>query len=450
MSEGTEYLQIYSLIKVAIRNNYPKLIIVICDKFDETNDEYLTPLLKYLRIYIKDHDGCPAFSYFVDRYQLFQQIPDLADKDEGYFTSFLHDYITGQNVQNARVALAEVSTLLVEDPEEAKNRIKELSEILAMSNRTASPETLFSLKTPIMEIYRHNIEQGGILYGIQTMDDHVRGLKPGTMHTIFGFVGAFKSTTALSMAYYNVMTLEADIAFVSLEMPKYYLKYMLLSRHSLHPKFQGILEPIFYKDIFDGVLTPEDEKNLEILDADFKESCVGNLYMFDLTDFHMENFEEYFTGLPIVFSGIFVDYAQLMGFVNSKFDKITNINRYVKMFHDFTKTYKSGKGFTGIMLSQANRDGWKRARKAEGRYELTAISEANEIERSSFSVTALYADDALTNQGVLSLQLLKFRGGAVLLDPIRTFVDPRCCVVGDVIEVDHEAIVDGLLDMGEM
>ena len=85
-----------------------------------------------------------------------------------------------------------------------------------------------------------------------------------------------------------------------------------------------------------------------------------------------------------------------------------------------------------LMLSQSSRDGWKEAVRTEGRYRLTALAEANELERASSIVLSVFSSDALKQVKAAKVQLLKHRDGQAWAEPMEVYVDPVYSVFGDV------------------
>lgn len=84
------------------------------------------------------------------------------------------------------------------------------------------------------------------------------------------------------------------------------------------------------------------------------------------------------------------------------------------------------------MLSQSSREGWKDATRHEGQYKLTALAEANELERASSVVLSTYSNEALINMNAAKVSILKSRNSRATPEPVETFVDPEYYVFGEV------------------
>jgi len=75
--------------------------------------------------------------------------------------------------------------------------------------------------------------------------------------------------------------------------------------------------------------------------------------------------------------------------------------------------FARGKGVPVLGLWQMNRQGKIRADKADGRYDISAISYANEIEKSADVITYTYLNDVLRNEGKFYLGNLKNRDNPI-------------------------------------
>ena len=72
-------------------------------------------------------------------------------------------------------------------------------------------------------------------------------------------------------------------------------------------------------------------------------------------------------------------------------------------------TFNNGKGIRLLSPFQANRKGWEEAKAHDGVYNLTALSNAHEAERSADVVIALFMDEATKKEGKVKISSLKNR-----------------------------------------
>lgn len=111
-------------------------------------------------------------------------------------------------------------------------------------------------------------------------------------------------------------------------------------------------------------------------------------------------------------------------------------NNIIKMITDATVVYKNKEGakIVSLFACQCNRDGLKRATKRNGVYDITAISDLNEVERASAYIVFLYTpeDKAISQETVVTLA--KHRLGAILSEPTPVAFIPSVSTVGSTVE----------------
>ena len=111
-------------------------------------------------------------------------------------------------------------------------------------------------------------------------------------------------------------------------------------------------------------------------------------------------------------------------------------NMIIRAITSTCKTYKNSSGlpfFNGLAV-QTNREGWKRAKKKDGKYDIAAISDLNEIERSSTYVLFLFTSEDMRMQQETKVTLAKNRLGQLLIEPSVTTFNPSVMVVGDIAD----------------
>jgi replicative DNA helicase len=298
------------------------------------------------------------------------------------------------------------------------------------------------IEDKILEIYKNKINTDGIKTSIKAVDEATGGLQPGSLATVLGFTGSFKTTWALNMAY-NAIQDGKNVLYLSLEVTKEHIYFNLLSRHSSNNKFKTHIEHL---DLKHKALSEDDYKYLEDkIYPDFKKSK-GKVYIVDETEleaysfYTLENKFREIENLAIEKTGhgidmLVVDHAQLLKFDASMkgIGQETNVvNAYVSFFRQCCLNWvKSGRQISVLILSQASREGWKEAVRNEGKYRLTALAEANELERASSLVLSVYSSDTLKQIKAAKVQILKNRDGQAWSEPMEVFVDPAYYVFGD-------------------
>ena len=215
------------------------------------------------------------------------------------------------------------------------------------------------------------------------------------------------------------------------------MSYNFLSRHSFESKFK---KPISHSVIKKKELSKQDAEYLfKEIKPDFQETLGKHIYILDETDFEAytfrafevkikecDNLAQKNTGRGIDL--LVIDQAQLLKFgggINQAGNETSVINLYVSFFRQQAINFlHSKRPCTVLMLSQINRDGYNYACKHGGRYSLTNLAEANELERASAIVLALYSDESLKDSKQVSIQMLKSRNGETIIEPVISFFDP--------------------------
>lgn len=219
--------------------------------------------------------------------------------------------------------------------------------------------------------------------------------------------------------------------------------YDLLSRHSTNPEFKHHIEHEAFKK---KELSDDKFKYVEETIYPSLKSLPGNIYIVDETELEAYSFysleakfreidklavESTNHGIDL----LIIDHAQLLKFDASMkgIGNETNVvNAYVSFFRQNALNWiKSGRQISVLVLSQASREGWKEAVRAEGKYRLTALAEANELERASSLVLSVYSSDALKEMKEAKVQILKNRDGQVWIDPQEVYVEPAYYIFGD-------------------
>ena len=81
-----------------------------------------------------------------------------------------------------------------------------------------------------------------------------------------------------------------------------------------------------------------------------------------------------------------LDYIQMVGNFKALSGE-EGVNEFIAFFHSLIVSYKE-KGLIGILVSQANRQGWAKAARNQGAYTLQALAEYNHLERNSYYVVS--------------------------------------------------------------
>ncbi len=258
------------------------------------------------------------------------------------------------------------------------------------------------------------------LFGLEPVDAVCKGHRRGEFWVHTAFTGELKTTLSLNYAYNNVMVYGKNIFYAILEMPYSQLRRQLYVIHSSHGKFitewnkdDGYVG-LDYRKVRDGELSPKDKERLRIVAKDFKESARGKLYVWrpkkdeEGTIAGIRRKAEMFDN-KYGCDGLVIDHLGLVTPKRHSSDNVATQNAVVRDARLMALNFARGKGVPLLGLWQMNRQGKMRAEKNDGRYDIAAISYANEIEKSADVITYTYLDENLRRDGKFYLGNLKNR-----------------------------------------
>ena len=109
------------------------------------------------------------------------------------------------------------------------------------------------------------------------------------------------------------------------------------------------------------------------------------------------------------------------------------INEYVSWFRQMAMNWlRLDRQVAFVLLSQANRTGYSIAKENNGKYDLTSMAEANELERASTLILSIFAEPEMKDMGITKVQILKYRDSKDENEPTEVGVDLPYYVFGDL------------------
>ncbi len=311
------------------------------------------------------------------------------------------------------------------------------------------------------EIYaKKEARPKGVPFLCPEVDEASGGITPATVNTIFGWAGSYKTTAAVNIAYKAYYEGGYNVVFISKEISRDEILSSFLSLHSKHPKF---MEDAIPHDAIRKVLLDEKQKKhmLCTVRPDFDSGGKGHIAILDETNFRNWSYmeiEDTLLKIQDLFGGVVhlvvMDYIQLMKYTdNPDVRGLTDslkINSYVSFFRELAIKHEFGV----LLVAQSNREGYHRAKKFkekdnEGKFDMLALAEAHELERSSSRVLSIYTSDKLLYANECKVCLLKNRYGRTIEDPIRVDADPVYFTFGGqgsqvmVDEFTAESVIGG-------
>ena len=280
----------------------------------------------------------------------------------------------------------------------------------------------------------------GVLCGVEKIDTAHRGLKPGDLALVMGFVSHMKSTFTLNWLYRAAVYQQKNVAIASLEMSIEMLRVLIYVMHARHPKFKGhpCQRRIDYDKVRTGALSADEEKFFRRVCDDLS-NCMdyGEVYYKEpqnesVTVADIQRWAEAKDRIKPL-DLLVIDYLGLLDPETnmSGMEQGSNLNRVIRQAKLCATNFGGGRGIPVLSPFQANRQGLQDAEKNGGRYKLTALSLANEAERSSDYVYYVYLDDQLRSQQSLRFGNLKARNAPVLTEPLTLFADPGTRIISD-------------------
>ena len=289
----------------------------------------------------------------------------------------------------------------------------------------------------------------GMFSFIDRIDDCFRGVKLGELLIVAAFVAQGKTTMSTNLAYNGIMQ-GLNGLYLSLEMnfnPMRDLFYVLHTCNPLwydHPKFSKLAGKLSLKKVLYGELEDTELEFFKTASDDFSNrEDYGELFLSQPTEavtpssleLEIQDKQAILAEKGKNLDFLLLDYVGLM--VQDREYKYgdynIDLNNIIKRLKNTAINFNNGRGLRVITPFQVNRDGWKEACKNNGVYRLTALSNANEAERSADGVITLFMTDEDKKNGIIKIGSLKNRMGEDFL-PFEARIDFSSRKIYDFIQ----------------
>lgn len=273
----------------------------------------------------------------------------------------------------------------------------------------------------------------GALSGIREIDDACMGAKKGELWIHAAYPGELKTFTAVNWAYNSITRFNTNVVYVSFEMPRDQVRRNVLTLHSSNARFgnQGF-KPVDYRHIKYGALTPEEEDFfLNHVVEDFSANptyCTFEIvtpdreWTMDDVKLQLEMLhKEFEIGLVILDHGQWVEPRK----AKRNKDYTISLNSVVRDAKRLALNFNNNEGVPVLMLFQINRNGKTEADKNDGVYKMSALTYANEAEKTADVITTTYLNKDLRERGMTTFSCLKNRDGE-LFEPFQAQVNFTC------------------------
>lgn len=269
----------------------------------------------------------------------------------------------------------------------------------------------------------------GRFTGLDAIDSVCHGIKKGELWVHAGFAGELKTTLAVNWCYNLITRYRSNVYYVSLEMKYEHIRRLMYVLHTTNARFRMQGRPgLDYRKVRDGELTPDEEVFYQEVIKDFgtdPEYCDFDTYAPDrdvnLDDVKMETellHRQKEIGMVVIDHGGLAEARK----AKKHKDFVIELNSVIRDAKKLALHFNGGEGIPVLLLFQINRQGKDLADKNEGRYKMSALSYANEAERSADVITTSYLNEDLRKKGRSIICNLKNRDNP-LFDPFEAAID---------------------------
>ena len=473
--QGDSMIQIVkSLLGVSDTEFYNELCIILSDENKHILSDDEREVFRYLDKGFRDNKQFPTEEVFLTkfsqyRYQLNEVEPYSIADLRYYRKQFITKHL---NIYKSKMLrkMAEEAAVDGISPEMAETVRKQAS----FESGDIVEESL-----SFRERYTKNMrDRAGLKTFVDQIDDEIGSIPKGAMCTLAGFTGSFKTTWAANIAIKNVLE-GKHVAYISLEVSKEQLEYSVLSLFSNDTRFTRIgYHPLSLTNIMQNKLSSDELDFLcDVLEPEYRRVIEPNFVIIDRTCFNTYNESEFIDVLYRVddempIDAIFVDHVGELALRSNLYNGNNTgaiINKYVSFFGGLTVNFRlkdnEKKQVATVLVAQTNRGGYKAAAASfrklsmvnrpgdknkslntqiEG-YNLTALSDSNELERFSSIVMTVFANEDMKAAKQAYVQVLKTRYGNCVL-PTPVDISPEFYSFGGDASVDESELSVDLID----
>lgn len=365
-------------------------------------------------------------------YSTFYEAPEFTYKSLAEIitlTKQIHDFYHSQELQRSIVKVINESNSYSELQ-------SSLSALLTADVSLADDVDLSDYKPDFYSDSLNKPQKSDIILGVSEIDEVTNGFMQGTVASVCGFTGHGKTQTVISMLFRNA-SLGRKCCFCSLEVSPAIIWLMLETRYLYENRGMSVS----FQDLKDGKVPSDLLEQVKEAEKDFQRDIVSNLLVVDESFLPKKVCLDYkllikrFKSVENKLGGLDVVAFDHVGQFELLYPDCGNV--IIKQIQSFTKTYPRTNGTLGlvsVLAVQANRQGEQRARKRNYVYDLQAISDLNEVERTSSYIIFLYTSDDMKIVQETRMTLAKHRLGAVIPEPITVSFNPAVSMVGSSVE----------------
>lgn len=390
-----------------------------------------------------EHGNYPSADYFANLYDKPQSIPKTEAEIVLHYKSTVDFYSRQDWLKNATKIINETST--------TSDLLSGISRLINDTETTTDAEFNFDDCKP--ELYG-DVDKpldSGLMTGIDDLDTVTNGFQRGTVVSICGFTGHGKSTACNSMAYHNIVNGKKAL-ILSIELPPDMVWKQFETRYMFERELSVDVHNMEHHTLESSV-----GESVISLEPDFKRDVVPNLLVIDESKITKKIMLDYrkinklFKAAERKLGGLDMVIVDHVGQLELLYPESGNI--ILKQLTSAAKTFKNENDEKIVMVwaVQCNREGNRRAIRREGQYDLQAIADLNEVERSSSYCVFLYTSDAMKITQETKVSMLKNRLGVPIPVPFVTSFTPSVVMVGKKFDRANMSDVDfSFTEMGDI
>lgn len=254
----------------------------------------------------------------------------------------------------------------------------------------------------------------GIQFGVQALDDKVRGLHAGELILIVGYTSDGKTSMCVQLAWSAVVEQKKNVLFLTTETIRSQVRRRIISRHSCLPVF-GAGQGLNSRDIKDGTLIPADKARLQEVVNDFDANRgYGHLYIAQVPRGASMGYVEskaIRVGRQMQVDLVIMDYLALLRPERKRTTDREELAATLKAAKQLSTTLNDGAGVPFVSPWQVSRTARSEAERLQ-HYTLNALSETAETSNSADDIISLLAPlDNESRIAKVKAQLMKHRDG---------------------------------------
>ena len=291
--------------------------------------------------------------------------------------------------------------------EDARNYIQDnIAKIDAMDMGVMPEGNINIEQRDILTEYtnRKNKKSAQYYIGLDPVDKATGGIQPGELWFIAGYTEEGKTSLVVNIAYYLTYVAGFNVAYATNETLRRQVRLKIVCRHSVNPKFRGILP---YDKLKIGELTQEQESILQEVVADMQ-NCpeYGRLELFQLpykaTVGYIEaKLRRYEQRNPL--NCVIVDEVRLLGSGKFRTTAREELDDVIRSIKQLATSFGGGKGIAMLCPYQVSREAWKEALHT-GKYTKACMSNTSEAERVADAIITILRLESATRG-----QIVKYR-----------------------------------------